>query len=98
MAGLWELPTVAARGPRRAAAALRARYGGDWRLAAPLGAVRHAVTVRILEVELRPALWSPDGVSERGELAWHRRAALAALALTGATRKLLAQIAAPAPG
>jgi len=94
LAGLWELPSVAARGPRRAAAALGERFGGRWRLAAPLGAIRHAITVRILDVALHAAVWEPDGVGERGELAWHARGEAEALALTGATRKLLARAAA----
>jgi len=91
--GLWELPTVAARGPRRAAAAFAARYGGEWRLGDALGALRHAVTYRSLDIELRPARWLPAGVAEAGELAWHAGDAARELALTGATRKLLARFA-----
>jgi A/G-specific adenine glycosylase len=92
--GLWELPTVATRGPRRAAAALAACYGGEWRLAAPLGRLRHSVTYRVLDIELRVADWRPEAVAERGHLAWLARAERGALALTGATRKLLARFAA----
>jgi A/G-specific adenine glycosylase len=87
--GLWELPTVAARGPRRTAAALAARYGGSWRLGERRRELRHTVTFRILEIELRAAAWQPDGVAEPSSLAWHAPASARGLALTGATRKLL---------
>ena len=89
MPGLWELPTVASRGPRRAATALAARFGGSWRLAAPVGGVRHSITVRSLDIELRRGEWRADGVGEASELAWVARDRLGALALSGATRKLL---------
>jgi A/G-specific adenine glycosylase len=89
--GLWELPTVPARGPARGAASLAARYGGRWRLGARRLAVRHAITFRQLDIELRAAAWEPAGVGEAAALAWHAPAAAARLALTGATRKLLAR-------
>jgi A/G-specific adenine glycosylase len=96
--GLWELPTVVARGPKRAGAALAARYGGEWRLEAPVAALRHAITFRILEIELRRGRWWPDGVGEATELDWRSPATAGELALTGATRKLLARLAPPAAG
>lgn len=49
LAGTWELPWVPeeAEAPE---AALAARYGGTWKLAARLGDVRHGITYRDLEV------------------------------------------------
>ena len=91
LAGLWELPTVAVRGPRRSEAALAARFGGRWRVGARRAELRHSITFRLLEIELRTARWQPDGVGEPAALAWHLPARARELALTGATRKLLAR-------
>jgi A/G-specific adenine glycosylase len=93
MPGLWELPTVDAP-PERAAAALAERYGGLWSLGAERARARHAITVRRLELSVREARWlAGDEVAERGEAAWFDPGTAAALALTGATRKLLGRLA-----
>ena len=63
MPGLWELPWTGEGGdgtglggPARdgAAALLARRYGGRWRLGEPLGTVRHGITHRDFELEVRP--------------------------------------------
>lgn len=92
LAGLWELPTVAAGDDPEGA--LAARYGGCWRLAGELARVRHGITVRALTVVARAAdLTAADGVAERGETGFFGSAEAAGLGLTGATRKLLARLA-----
>jgi A/G-specific adenine glycosylase len=99
LSGLWELPTVEARGPRAAERALGERFGGDWRLDGVVARLRHTVTFRALEIEARRADWRPGGVAEAGAAAgWFPPADAAALALTGVTRKLLARIGSSAGG
>ena len=95
LAGLWELPTVPA-GPG-AAAALAARYGGRFRLGARRGRLRHAITTRAFEVEVRCARWEADGeaVAEGPEAAWLPPSAAADGALTALARKALALGAPP---
>lgn len=95
MPGLWELPTVPAG--EGAAAALAERFGGAWRLGAPLARLRHGITFRALRVEVVAArLEGGDALAERaGEAGWFGAAAAAALPLTGVTRKALAALTAP---
>jgi A/G-specific adenine glycosylase len=94
MPGLWEPPTVEASGRRAAEAAFAARFGGDWRLAAPVARLRHGITYREIELEARPARWRAAEVAEGGAAGWFTRAELAQLPLTGAARRLLAPPAA----
>jgi len=90
--GLWELPIVVAASPGEAERRLAERFGGTWRLSAPqVASVRHAITFRILEIVLHGASWSAGDVAEASELGWFDGAAAGRLALTGATRKLLAK-------
>jgi adenine-specific DNA glycosylase len=91
--GLWELPTLEAATPSPAEFA--ARFGGRWSFAAePAAALRHAITFRRIELEVWPADWQPEGVAESGaaDLRWTSAAEASRLALTGATRKLLARL------
>ncbi|MCZ7652440.1 MAG: NUDIX domain-containing protein [Thermoanaerobaculia bacterium] len=94
LAGLWELPEAPAGAG--AEAALTARYGGRFRLGAPLGRLRHAITTRALEVEVRAARWEPAGgqvggqVAEGPEAAWLSPAEAAGAPLTALARKALA--------
>ncbi len=91
LAGLWELPWVAAGEPAEAERALAARYGGRWRLAAPLATLRHAITNRRLEVELwRAELRAAGGVAESAEAGWFGDTALSEMPLAGLARKALA--------
>ncbi len=98
MPGLWELPTVAAG--TAAADALAARFGGVWRLGAPVARLRHGITFRALRVEVVAAhLESAGALAEgAGEAGWFDAAAAAALPLTGVTRKALAALAAGEAG
>jgi A/G-specific adenine glycosylase len=89
--GLWELPTVEARGRRAAETALAARYGGRWTLGPPAAKLRHGITFRAVELEARRAEWRSDGVCESGEAGWFAPAEAERMALTGATRRLLAR-------
>ena len=94
--GLWELPTVAARGKRAAEGALARRYGGRWRLGRPRWRLHHGITSRAIEIEARPAAWSAQSAGElaEGQVAgWFAPEEAAALALTGLARKLLARLA-----
>jgi len=96
LAGLWEVPSVDARGARGAERALARRYGGAWRLDDEAARVRHAITVMRIELVAHRAVWRAEDVAERGDAAWVRpEAALAGWPLTAATRKLLARLAAP---
>src|SRR5690606_11875034 len=94
LAGLWELPTVEAGDRAGAEHALAARYGGSWRLGAALARLRHGITFRAIELAARRARWTPAGVAEGSEATWREPRRTADLALTGATRKLLARLAA----
>ncbi len=82
---------------RAAEVALGARYGGEWRLAEALARLRHAITFRAISMVARRARWRAGGnVAESGEAAWLSPEAGRGLALTGATRKLLARLEASA--
>ena len=92
--GMWELPTVEGRGARAAEGALARRFGGAWRLGTVVARLRHTITFRALELEARSAEWRAggDGVREGIEARWCTAAEAGRLALTGATRKLLARL------
>jgi A/G-specific adenine glycosylase len=91
--GLWELPTIETERPEPAGFA--ARFGGEWRFGAELGRVRHAVTFRAIVLAVWAAEWTPGGiVAELPAARWLEPAEAGALALTGATRKLLAKLGA----
>ncbi len=94
MAGLWELPTVVAAGRAAAERALAGRFGGEWRLEPAAASVGHRITFRAIEIVLCRARWSAGEVAEGVPARWARRPEAAALALTGATRKLLGEPAA----
>jgi A/G-specific adenine glycosylase len=69
LAGTWELPWADRGGDP--AAALAARYGGRWDLGEVLGKVRHGITYRDLDVEVRRADADFDGeVAEGIEAGW----------------------------
>jgi A/G-specific adenine glycosylase len=92
LAGLWEPPTVTARGRRAAEAALARTYGGRWRLGAPQVRVRHGITTRAIVLEARPAEWTPGdatALAEGPEGRWWTPEQARALALTGLARKVL---------
>lgn len=64
LAGLWEPPWVAARGPGVEEEAAR-RYGGHWRGGDSRGRLRHAVMHFDLDLEIRAAEWvaAPGGAA-----------------------------------
>jgi len=89
--GLWELPTIESERPDPADFA--ARFGGEWRFGGELGRVRHAVTFRSIVLKVWAAEWTPDGVvAELPTARWLAPANAGTLALTGATRKLIAKL------
>lgn len=69
LAGFWEIPWVETRGSD-AAEALGERYGGTWRLGERLGRVRHGITWRALEIEVRAAELGDGEVCESSEAGW----------------------------
>ncbi|MGH9381761.1 MAG: A/G-specific adenine glycosylase [Thermoanaerobaculia bacterium] len=88
--GFWELPWVETRGDS-AAIALERKYGGRWRLAEPHGAVRHSITHRRLEVEVRTASWrGGDDVAEAPEAAWFDAQGLTGVPISSLVTKALA--------
>lgn len=76
MPGLWELPwtgEAAGNGDRSAAAAslLARRYGGRWRLEERVATVRHGITHRAFELEVRRGEVAVAGeVAEGPEAGW----------------------------
>ncbi len=100
MPGLWELPWVAvaegggADGGAGAAAALAERYGGRWTLGARLGAIRHGITHRALEIDLHRAEVEGTGALTDNplEAGWFERDRLAALPLSSMVPKALAAL------
>jgi len=89
--GLWELPTVEARGPRGAERALGASYGGVWRVGRRRAKLRHSITSHAIELEVRSADWSaPPELSEASGHEFVAPEEAARRALTGAARRILA--------
>ena len=103
LAGTWELPWVpvadgegdggAAR-PGDPAEALASRYGGRWSLGEPVATVRHSITHRAIEVEVREADrkdadGGADRVAEGPEAGWFRPAEIAGLATSSLVAKVV---------
>jgi A/G-specific adenine glycosylase len=55
LAGTWEIPWVPWGEDPEALEALGRKYGGRWSLGPVVGSVRHTITYRVLEVEVRSA-------------------------------------------
>jgi A/G-specific adenine glycosylase len=72
LAGTWELPWIDRQDDTvEPAAALAAKYGGGWRLAAPIGQVRHGITYRNLEVTVHLAEQLASGdAATAGKASW----------------------------
>jgi len=88
--GTWELPWVDGAGDR-IEHRLRQRYGGEWRIGDAAGRVRHAITFRALEVEVRRATVrgrSDDGKRRSG---WFDSAEMRRLPLSSLVTKALAE-------
>ncbi len=98
LAGTWEVPWVEWSRPRAAERRLGARYGGSWRLGRSRGWLRHGITFRDLEVEVREArLTNGSAIEERGEAGWFGRDEIAGLAASSLVRKILARPAGRQP-
>jgi len=67
LAGFWELPWVEGEG---AAGELGGKYGGDWVVGPARGRVRHTITHRRFDIELREADWQPAGSAEASPAGW----------------------------
>ena len=71
LAGAWEVPWVDWAAAAEAEVGLGRRYGGSWKLGSSRGWVRHGITFRVLEVEVREASVGDSGaVAEAGEAQW----------------------------
>jgi A/G-specific adenine glycosylase len=96
LAGTWELPWMileseAGLEPRLPEAVLGERYGGSWRLGEPIGAVRHGITFRDLEVAVRRGEISGGGeVREGVEAGWFDDDGWRALPTSSLVGKVLA--------
>jgi A/G-specific adenine glycosylase len=94
LAGLWELPLVEARGRGAATSALTHRFGGEWAIGERVATIRHAITAKSFVIAAHRATFAPvaDEIREGVEAGWFAREPAAALALSGAARKLLAKV------
>ena len=98
MAGLWELPWIelpsAEVDPAFAEPALAERYGARWTLGPRLGAIRHGITFRNLEIVLHRATVHPTGhlTDSPQEAAWIPRQDLPTLPLSSMVPKALKAI------
>jgi A/G-specific adenine glycosylase len=90
LAGSWELPWARAASVAGGARELGERYGGDWRLGAELGRLRHSITFRRLEVAVRTAWVDPhEEVAGGGDAGWFDAEARSRLALSSLVKKAL---------
>ena len=95
LGGTWEIPWVAAEAPE-CAAEFTERYGGRWRLGPSRGTVKHAITFRAIEVEVREAsLEGGDHVAEGIEAGWFARGELARVPHSSLVEKILRRAARP---
>lgn len=88
LAGTWELPWV--EGDESLAEALASRYGGTWTLGPPAATVKHSITYRDLEAEVRRA--RVEGLEVEGlegECGWFGEAERSALPLSSLVGKVL---------
>lgn len=93
LAGTWELPW--ADGDGEAVEELGLRYGGRWRLGERLATVRHAITHRAYEVEVREAeLVEEPAVAEGIEAGWWSGPEVGGLAVSSLVPKVLSAISA----
>ncbi|HEV7672771.1 MAG TPA: A/G-specific adenine glycosylase [Thermoanaerobaculia bacterium] len=89
LAGLWEVPWVDAA-PKLAAAELKRRYGGSWRLGDQIGTARHGITYRDLRVAIHLGEVGEGGeVREGPEAGWFTTEEIAGLAASSLVGKIL---------
>lgn len=90
LAGTWEVPWTETGSQRRMARELAARYGGSWEIGERLGSVRHSITYRRFDVEVRKGRWDPPPVgTEDRPCAWFDAAARADLPTSSLVDKIL---------
>jgi len=102
LAGTWELPWVPRGEGTAQAEGLAMRYGGRWHLGEAVATVRHSITHRAIEVEIREARWetddAEDGEGAAGSLAegrpgpeagWFGPGEIAALATSSLVAKVI---------
>ncbi len=91
LAGIWEIPWVRLRDDGATAELhLGTRYGGSWSLGETLRLVRHGITYRDIEVELRRGELSEAGeLAEGAEAGWFRRDEIESLPTSSLLEKLL---------
>ena len=94
LAGTWELPWVSldqngARPPEPPEAGLAACYGGSWRLGASAARVRHGITYRDMDIEVRRAELGRGRFREGTEPGWFDEAGRAGLPLSSLVGKVL---------
>lgn len=93
LAGMWELPWVEGDGGKSLQKRLAERYGGRWRVGRSRGLVRHSITDRRFEIEIREG--ELDDGAEIGEgpaAGWFSRAEIEALPLSSLVGKVLARL------
>jgi len=95
LAGLWELPWSDSVGDEAVEGSLGERYGGRWTLGASLGGLRHSVTSRRYEIDVRRARYrGGSGVAESEESAWVPVSRVPELPSTAVVGKVLRLVAA----
>jgi len=97
LAGLWEFPWVelGEEDPNVAEAALADAYGGTWSLGRKLGSIRHAITYRSFEIDIREAkIDAGHGIAEGAETAWLKEKEILTRPHGSIARKVFATLAA----
>ena len=96
LAGIWELPWVDTSGMLSPSRRLSERYGGDWRVGTSRGRVRHAITYRSIDVDVREARVEghPTQFSSYHEAAWLEEEKVMTLPQSSLLRKVLATLGA----
>lgn len=89
LAGIWEVPWTTRDGSQPESR-LGERYGGSWRLGETVRMVRHGITYRDLEIEVRRGdLVGGDELAEGAEAGWFDREEIADLPTSSLLKKLL---------
>jgi A/G-specific adenine glycosylase len=92
LAGLWELPWVEESDGEKLEEGLCRRYGGSWEVGEPEGTVRHAITYRSIEAQIRPGVQrEADEIGEGREAEWVVPTTLDQRPLSGLDRKILSR-------
>jgi A/G-specific adenine glycosylase len=91
LAGTWELPWTSLDPAQGMAPeeGLATRYGGRWSLGERLGAVRHSITYRDLELEVHRATFEPAGAPAGTESGWFGEGERRGLPLSSLVAKVL---------